>query len=77
MRNFITKAFIASSVIFCLGSCTDYLDKEPDDYETLEKVFSDKSEVEGWLSAIYSGILQTGQAALNAGRPVFLFLEFI
>ena len=58
MRNFITKAFIASSVIFCLGSCTDYLDKEPDDYETLEKVFSDKSEVEGWLSAIYSGIVE-------------------
>ena len=65
MRNFITKALIASSIVFCLGSCTDYLDKEPDDYLNLEKVFNDKSDVESWLSAVYSGIVENYASAMR------------
>jgi hypothetical protein len=45
--------------VFLLGtgfSCEDYLDKQPDDFLTLEKVFEDKSRVEEWLAAIYSGV---------------------
>jgi hypothetical protein len=37
-------------------SCEDYLDKQPDDFLTLEKVFEDKSRIEEWFSAVYSGI---------------------
>lgn len=37
-------------------SCSDYLDKEPEDQLTLEKVFNDKTRTEDWLAGIYSGV---------------------
>lgn len=37
-------------------SCTDYLDKMPEDQLTLEKVFNDKTRTKDWLAGIYSNI---------------------
>jgi hypothetical protein len=39
-----------------ISSCSDFLDKMPDDELTLEMVFHDKIRIEDWLAGIYSGI---------------------
>lgn len=36
-----------------LTSCSDYLDKQPDDQLTLENVFANKTNLERWLSYLY------------------------
>lgn len=45
--------------ILSFSSCSDFLDKEPDDMLTLEKVFSNKKNVDEWLAAIYTSIPST------------------
>ena len=40
--------------MFSLSSCSDYLDKEPDDQLTLETVFENKTNIERWLAYIYN-----------------------
>lgn len=37
-----------------LTSCSDYLDKQPDDQLTLENVFSNRTNLERWLSYLYA-----------------------
>lgn len=53
--NYIIYIFL---IIFTLGvnSCSDFLDKSPDDELTLEMVFNDKTRTEDWLAGIYVGI---------------------
>lgn len=55
MKNKIRK-YIALGMIamFSLSSCSDYLDKEPDDQLTLETVFENKTNMERWLAYIYN-----------------------
>lgn len=55
MKNKIRK-YIALGMIamFSLSSCSDYLDKEPDDQLTLETVFENKTDMERWLAYIYN-----------------------
>lgn len=51
----IVVYILALCFIFPLfTSCTDYLDKEPDDMLTQTMVFNDKKRVEEWLAAIYN-----------------------
>ena len=40
--------------MFSLSSCSDYLDKEPDDQLTLETVFENKTNMERWVAYIYN-----------------------
>lgn len=49
---------LALGCLTSFSSCMDWLDKEPDDFLTVNKVFENKSHVESWLSAIYSGIIE-------------------
>jgi hypothetical protein len=42
-----------------LSSCSDYLEKQPDDQLTLEMVFNNKSNTDKWLANIYSYIPDT------------------
>ena len=55
MKNKIRK-YIALGMIamFSLSSCSDYLDREPDDQLTLETVFENKTNMERWLAYIYN-----------------------
>ena len=53
MKNKIRK-YIALGTMFSLSSCSDYLDKEPDDQLTLETVFENKTNMERWLAYIYN-----------------------
>ena len=55
MKNKIRK-YIALGMIamFSISSCSDYLDKEPDDQLTLETVFENKTNMERWLAYIYN-----------------------
>lgn len=48
-------------LIFAVAStsCTDFLDKEPDDQLTLEMVFNDKTRTEDWLAGVYTNIPDT------------------
>lgn len=55
MKNII---YILISILL-LSSCSDFLDKEPDDMLTLEKAFSNKQRVNEWLAAIYSSVPNT------------------
>lgn len=51
IRNFLALGIVA---IFSLSSCSDYLDKEPDDQLTLKTVFENKTNMERWLAYIYN-----------------------
>ncbi len=42
--------------ISLFGSCTDFLDKEPDPELDINMVFENRTKVEGWLAGVYSGI---------------------
>lgn len=56
-ENSILK-FIVLSIIttFTFSSCSDYLDKQPDDQLDLESVFENKKNMERWLAYIYRGL---------------------
>lgn len=45
---------LGTIAMFSLSSCSDYLDKEPDDQLTLETVFENKTNMERWLAYIYN-----------------------
>ena len=47
---------ISLFICILLFSCTDYLDKAPEDQLTLEKVFNDKTRTEDWLAGIYNSV---------------------
>ena len=57
MKNSILK-FIVLSIIttFAFSSCSDYLDKQPDDQLDLESVFENKKNMERWLAYVYRGL---------------------
>lgn len=57
MKNSILK-FIVLSIIttFTFSSCSDYLDKQPDDQLDLESVFENKKNMERWLAYVYRGL---------------------
>lgn len=55
MKNKIRKYIALGTIaMFSLSSCSDYLDKEPDDLLTLETVFENKTNMERWLAYIYN-----------------------
>ena len=54
MKNL--KYIISIVVLTVTFSCSDYLDKEPEDQLTLEKVFNDKTRTEDWLAGIYASV---------------------
>lgn len=43
-------------VVNSFTSCSDFLDKSPDDMLTIEMIFNDKVRTEDWLAGIYSNI---------------------
>lgn len=53
----LIKYIVITAIAFStLVSCESYLDKQPDDQLTLETVFENKTNMERWLSYIYTGI---------------------
>ena len=55
MKNKIRKYIALGTIaMFSLSSCSDYLDKEPDDQLTLETVFENKTNMERWVAYIYN-----------------------
>ena len=55
MKNKIRKYIALGTIaMFSLASCSDHLDKEPDDQLTLETVFENKTNMERWLAYIYN-----------------------
>lgn len=53
------KTYLYSIIAGCLmllPSCSDYLDREPDDMLTLDMVFKDKTRTEDWLAGLYINI---------------------
>ncbi|MDR1884168.1 MAG: RagB/SusD family nutrient uptake outer membrane protein [Prevotella sp.] len=43
-------------LVFTANSCSDFLDKSPDDELTMEMVFNDKTRTEDWLAGVYTAI---------------------
>lgn len=52
----LIKYLFVALVLGAFSSCSDYLDKQPDDMLTLEMVFNDKTRTEDWLAGCYSSI---------------------
>lgn len=52
----IFKYIIILFAIMAFISCSDYLDKQPEDQLTIEKVFNDKTRTEDWLAGIYASV---------------------
>ncbi|MDD2246430.1 MAG: RagB/SusD family nutrient uptake outer membrane protein [Proteiniphilum sp.] len=44
------------SFLLNVTSCADYLDYQPDDFLTMEMIFTDKIRTEDWLASVYSSI---------------------
>ena len=65
MKNSILK-FIVLSIIttFAFSSCSDYLDKQPDDQLDLESVFENKKNIK-LIVEIIDGLHQTDAADLK------------
>ena len=60
MKNrIITYILLGVLGVLPLTSCSDYLDKMPDDQLTLENVFSNRGNLERWLSYLFcnAGVL--------------------
>ena len=47
--------YIAVGLAFLTVSCDSYLDKEPDDMQTIEGVFAKRSTTEQYLANAYAG----------------------
>lgn len=43
-------------LLMTIASCSDFLDKMPDDQLTLQMVFDDKIRTEDWLAGVYAGV---------------------
>lgn len=56
MKLNIIKYILLVLVVFSANSCSDFLDKSPDDELTMEMIFTDKTRTEDWLAGIYNGI---------------------
>lgn len=56
MKKNIYKIIVLNSLLLFGISCSDYLDYQPDDFLTMDKVFSDKIRTEDWLASVYSSI---------------------
>lgn len=54
--NILRKTVLGLILVCSLFSCSDYLDKEPDDQLDLKSVFENKDNMERWLSYIYIAI---------------------
>ena len=50
------KHILLASSLFTLASCSDFLDKAPDDMLDLEMIFNDKVRTEDWLAGVYTHI---------------------
>lgn len=48
--------FMGIALLLLATSCTDFLDKEPDDQLDIKMIFSSKNNVEKWLAGMYDGI---------------------
>lgn len=62
MEKTIYSFFYLSLILLLTGgmsSCSDFLDKEPDDQLTLDMIFKDKTRTEDWLAGVYSNIPDT------------------
>lgn len=44
------------SLILSVTNCSDYLDYQPDDFLTMEMIFTDKIRTEDWMASVYSSI---------------------
>ena len=53
-HNYILIALL--SFLLNTTSCADYLDYQPDDFLTMEMIFSDKIRTEDWLASVYSSV---------------------
>ena len=65
MKKYIIVLF---SLLALSTSCTDYLDKQPDDMKTDEMVWSSRMETEKYLANCYGGI-PTGHLHQRSYRP--------
>jgi hypothetical protein len=52
----LLKNILLVVVLIAAASCSDYLDKTPDDQLTLEMVFNDKIRTEDWLAGVYASV---------------------
>jgi hypothetical protein len=50
------KNILLVVLLLSAGSCSDFLDKMPDDQLTLEMVFNDKVRTEDWLAGVYASV---------------------
>jgi len=56
MRRFHVTTIITALYLSVSTSCSDFLDKMPDDQLTMEMIFSDKIRTEDWLASVYSSV---------------------
>ncbi|WP_029905373.1 RagB/SusD family nutrient uptake outer membrane protein [Prevotella sp. 10(H)] len=56
MNTKIFRYIILSLGLIYFSSCSDFLDKDPDDELTLEMVFGDKTRTEEWLANVYNQV---------------------
>ena len=61
----IYKYIFSAILMVVFYSCSDYLDKAPEDQLTLEKVFNDRTRTEDWLAGIYSSVPDPSWAMLR------------
>ena len=54
MRKYLKYIYIAVACMSITGC--DYLDREPDDYLTMEMLFNDEVRTKSWLAGVYSAI---------------------
>lgn len=63
-----TKYLILSvCALFCLGACSDYLDKTPDEDMTLPQIFTNPDWTQSYLSNIYSWLPSEANYADDGG----------
>ena len=57
--------YIAVGLAFLTVSCDSYLDKEPDDMQTIEGVFAKRSTTEQYLANAYAYLIA------ESGKPTY------
>jgi hypothetical protein len=67
MKKIFIHLLVISMTFPFIVSCSDFLDKEPDDMLTLKMVFEDKKRTEEWLATIYT------QVPDLTSEPIFMF----
>ncbi|WP_262245296.1 RagB/SusD family nutrient uptake outer membrane protein [Parapedobacter soli] len=56
MKKFHIITILTTLFLFLNTSCSDFLDKMPDDQLTMEMIFTDKIRTEDWLASVYSSV---------------------